>query len=143
MAKASMKLPNEFLEKISRLGNKTDEIVPRVLQAGAEVVEAKVRSNLQSAIGSGTAGESRSTGELVDSLGISPAKVDKNGNHDIKVGFREPRKDGSSNAMVANILEHGSSKQPARPFLRPARTATRKPAIEAMTAHLEKELQNV
>ena len=57
--------------------------------------------------------------------------------------FREPRKDGSSNAMVANILEHGSSKQPARPFLRPARTATRKPAIEAMTAHLEKELQNV
>ena len=143
MAKASMKLPNEFMEKISRLGNKTDEIVPRVLQAGAEVVEAKVRSNLQSAIGSGTAGESRSTGELVGSLGISPAKVDKNGNHDIKVGVREPRKDGSSNAMVANILEHGSSKQPARPFLKPARTSTRKPAIEAMTAQLEKELQNV
>jgi len=143
MARVNMKLPDDFMNKISRLADKTDEIVPRVLQAGAEVVEAKVRSNLQSAIGSNTQDESRSTGELVGALGISPAKLDHNGNYDVKVGFREPRSDGRSNAMIANILEHGSSNQPARPFLKPARTASRKPAIEAMITQLEKEIDSV
>ena len=31
--------------KISRLADKTDTIIPKVLDAGAEVVESKVRSN--------------------------------------------------------------------------------------------------
>ena len=143
MARINMKLPDDFMNKISRLGEKTDEIVPRVLQAGAEVVEAKVRSNLQSAIGNNTQEESRSTGELLGALGISPAKLDRNGNYDVKVGFREPRSDGRKNAMIANILEHGSSNQPARPFMKPARTASRKPAIEAMIAQLEREIETV
>ena len=135
-------MPDDFMQKLSRLGEKTDEIVPRVLRAGAEVVESKVRSNLQSAIGRDTQEESRSTGELVGALGISPAKLDRDGNYDVKVGFREPRSDGKSNAMIANILEHGTSTQPARPFLTPARTASRKPAIEAMISQLEKEIDN-
>jgi len=143
MARVSAKLPDDFMNKISRLAEKTDEIVPRVLQAGAEVVEAKVRSNLQSVIGKDTKEESRSTGELVGALGISPAKLDRNGNFDVKVGFREPRKDGKSNAMIANILEHGTSNQPARPFLKPARTASRKPAVEAMIEQLEREINSV
>jgi HK97 gp10 family phage protein len=61
----------------------------------------------------------------------------------VKVGFREPRSDGRSNAMIANILEHGTSNQPARPFLKPARTSSRKPAIEAMIAQLEREIETV
>ena len=143
MAKVSVKMPDDFLQKLSRLGEKTDEIVPRVLHAGAEIVESKVRSNLQSAIGRDTQEESRSTGELVGALGISPAKLDQGGNYDMKVGFREPRSDGKSNAMIANILEHGTSTQPARPFLAPARTASRKPAVEAMISQLEKEINNI
>ena len=143
MARVNMKLPDDFLNKISRLGEKTDEIVPRVLQTGAEVVEAKVRSNLQSVIGKDTQEPSRSTGELVGALGISPAKLDRNGNYDVRVGFHEPRTDGRRNAMVASVLEHGSSNQPARPFLAPARTASRKPAIEAMISQLEREIDSV
>ena len=54
MAKVQMKMPEDFLMKVSRLADKTDEIIPKVLEAGAEVVEDKVRSNLQSVIGSGT-----------------------------------------------------------------------------------------
>ena len=38
MAKIEMKMPEEFLLKLSRLGNKTDEIIPKVLEAGGEVV---------------------------------------------------------------------------------------------------------
>jgi len=129
--------------KISRLGEKTDEIIPRVLEAGGEVVLDKVKSNLRSVIGSGTKYESRSTGELAEALGLSPALRDRDGNHNVKIGFSEPRKDGESNAKIANIIEYGKSGQPAKPFLKPAKSASRKPCIEAMKAKLEQELRRI
>ena len=143
MAKGTMKMPEEFLLKISRLGEKTDEILPRVLEAGGEVVEAKVKSNLQAVIGKGTKEESRSTGELVSALGVSSAKQDRNGNFNVKVGFSEPRSDGKSNAMIASVLEYGKSGQPPKPFLKPARTQSRKACIEAMKVKLESEVDGI
>ncbi|WVE13966.1 hypothetical protein VW927_11970 [Enterococcus faecalis] len=47
MAKAIMKMPEDFLMKVSKLESKTDEILPRVLESGAEVVEAKVEPTFQ------------------------------------------------------------------------------------------------
>jgi len=85
MAKATFKMPEDMLKKLSRLGEKTDEIAARVLEAGAEVVVAKVRSNLQSAIGRNNQEESRSTGELVSALGSSPVKVNRDGDFDTKI----------------------------------------------------------
>ena len=143
MAKAVMKMPEEFLLKISRLGEKTDEILPRVLEAGGEVVEAKVKSNLQGIIGSGTKEESRSTGELISALGVSSAKQDRDGNFNVKVGFSEPRSDGKSNAMIASVVEYGKSGQPPKPFLKPAKSSSRKACIEAMKHKLEKEVESI
>ena len=143
MGKATMKLPEEFLLKISRLGEKTDEILTRVLEAGGEVVRAKVKSNLQGVIGKGTQEQSRSTGELLTALGVSTAKQDRNGNFNVKVGFAEPRSDGKSNAMIAGILEYGKSGQPPKPFLKSAKTTSRKPCIEKMKSVLEKEIDQL
>jgi len=143
MAKASFKLPEEFLDRVSKLGNNMDEIVPRVLDAGGEVVLAQVRGNLQSAIGRNTTKPSRTTGTLLGALGVSPAKLDRRGNYDVKVGFNEPRRGGGVNAKIASVLEHGRHGQPARPFLRPARTASRKPAIAAMKAKLEEAIDRL
>ena len=143
MAKATMKLPEDFLLKISKLGEKTDEIIPRVLEAGGQVVEAKVKSNLQSIIGRDTQEESRSTGELIKALGVSPALMDKDGNFNVKVGFSEPRLDGKSNAMIAGVLEYGKSGQPPKPFLKPAKSASRKACIETMKQKLEKEVESI
>lgn len=100
MAKVQVKMPEEFLLKLSRLGEKTDEIIPKVLESGGEIVLEKVMSNLKAVVGSGTKEKSRSTGELVNSLGLSPAKVDRNGNFNVKVGFKEPRRNGESNAKI-------------------------------------------
>lgn len=144
MAKAETKMPEEFLLKLSRLGDKTDDIIPKVLEAGGEVALAKVKGNLSSAVGRGTKEKSRATGELQRSLGLSPAKQKRDGSGwDIKVGFAEPRSDGGSNAKIANILEYGKHGQPARPFLKPARTQSRKPAIEAMKARFEQEVEGL
>jgi HK97 gp10 family phage protein len=137
-------MPEDFLDRLSRLENKTEAIIPKVLEAGGNVVLAKVRGNLQAVIGRGLKTKSRSTGELVSALGLSPAKLDRNGNFNVKVGFREPRRGaGNSNAMLGNILEYGKHGQPPKPFLKPARAASRTQAIEAMKRKLEEEVGNV
>lgn len=143
MAKAAFKMPDEFLLKLSRLGEKTDEIIPIVLKAGGEVVEEKVKSNLQRVIGNATKEESRSTGELISALGVSSAKQDRDGNFNVKVGFSEPRPDGKSNAMIAGVLEYGKSGQPPKPFLKPAKSASKNACINAMISALEKEVENI
>ena len=143
MAKVQVKMPEEFLLKLSRLGEKTDEIIPKVLESGGEIVLEKVKFNLKAVVGSGTKEKSRSTGELVDSLGLSPAKVDRKGNFNIKVGFKEPRRSGESNAKIANIIEYGKSGQPPKPFLKPARSASRKACIEAMKSRFDQEVENL
>lgn len=143
MAKATFKMPDEFLMKVSKLEERTDEILPRVLEAGAEVVEAKVRSNLRAAIGKGTKDPSRSTGELLSALGTSSAKQDRDGNFNVKVGFSEPRRDGDSNAKIATILEYGKSGQPAKPFLKPAKSASKSACIQAMEQKLTEEIDRI
>ena len=143
MAKATLKMPDDFLMKLSRLGEKTDEIIPRVLKAGGEVVEVKVKNNLQSVIGNGTKEDSRSTGELVSALGVSSARQDRDGNFNVKVGFSEPRRDDKSNAMVAGVLEYGKHGQPPKPFLKPAKTASKKACVDAMIATFEEEVEKI
>lgn len=143
MAKVDIKMPDEFLEKLSKLGAQTDEISERVLEAGGEVVLAKIRSNLSAVVGKDTKVDSRSTGELERSLGISKARVDRNGNHNIKIGFAEPRFDGGSNAKIANILEYGRHGQPAKPFLKPAKSSSKSACEAAMKQKLEEEISKL
>jgi HK97 gp10 family phage protein len=134
MAKCTYKLPEDLLKKLSTLGSKMDEISEVVLEAGGEIVLDKVKSNLEGSL----SGES--SGELVSSLGLSGVRIDRNGNSNIKIGFSEPRKDGGSNAMVANVIEYGKHGQPAKPFLKPAKSSSKKQCIEVMTKKLEEEI---
>ncbi len=137
MAKCTYKLPEDFLKKLSSLGSHMDEVSEKVLQAGGEVVLQKTRSNLISVL----SGES--SGELVSALGLSGVRLDRDGNPNIKVGFDEPRKDGSANAMVANIIEYGKHNQPAKPFLKPAKSQSKSECIDTMVATLEKEIKKL
>jgi HK97 gp10 family phage protein len=137
VAKAYAQMPEEFLAKISALGSKTDEIVPRVLEAGAEVVQKRVKSNLTAAL------SGKSSGQLASALGVSPAKVDRNGNMNVKIGFAENRSDGKSNAMLAGVLEYGKHNQPPRPFLKPAKSAAKAECVETMKAALEREIDSL
>ena len=141
MAKVDIKMPDEFLERISRLGKDFDAVAESVLEAGGEVVLAKAQGNLSGVVGRGTKYDSRSTGELAGAMGLSPAKLDRSGNHNVKIGFAEPRSDGGSNAKLANILEYGRHGQPAKPFLKPAKTQSKSAAISAMQQKFEEEVE--
>lgn len=143
MAKCTVKLPEELLAKLSKLGSNSDAVAERVLKAGSDVVLSKVKSNLSAVIGSGVKFDKRSTGELERSLGVTPVKVDKEGNHNVKIGFSEPRSDGESNAKIATIIEYGKSGQPPKPFMKPAKSATRSACMSAMKRQLEEEVDKL
>lgn len=137
MAKVDVKMPEEFLLKLSKLGANTDTVAEKVLKAGGEVVLKRTQANLSAVIGSGLKYDTRSTGELEASLGLSPAKTDRDGNHNIKLGFSEPRSDGGSNAMLANLIEYGKHGQPPKPFLKPAKSASQAECVRVMSETLE------
>ena len=143
MAKATFSLPDDFIDKLSRLAERTDEIVPRVLEAGGEVVLEQVRQNLQSVVGRDTKYPSRSTGELASALGISPVKVDRNGNFNVKIGFDDPRSGDTSNVMIASIIEYGKHGQPPKPFMKPAMSMAKFASIEIMKQKFATEVDGL
>ena len=143
MSKVDIKMPDEFLLKVSKLGSDFDPVAEKVLKAGGEVVFKRTKSNLSAVIGKGTKHESRSTGELEKALGVTSVRLDRNGNHNIKIGFSEPRPDGESNAKIANILEYGKHGQPAKPFLKPARSASKSECISVMKSTFEEEVKKL
>lgn len=143
LAKVDIKMPDEFLLKVSKLGSDFDPVAEKVLKAGGEVVFKRTKSNLSAVIGKGTKHESRSTGELEKALGVTSVRLDRNGNHNIKIGFSEPRSDGESNAKLANILEYGKHGQPAKPFLKPAKSASKSECISTMKSTFEEEVKKI
>ena len=138
MAKVTIKMPTEFLDQLTKAAEKTDTAIPKALEAGGKVVFETMKANLSSAIGRDTKYPSRSTGKLLAALGVSPVKLNDEGNYDVKVGFSEDRE--VSNGKLANILEYGKHGQPPKPILKPTRRSSRKPCIEAMQAALKEEL---
>ncbi len=143
MAKCDIQMPDEFLARLKNLGDREDEIAEAALKAGGEVVLSKVQAGLSGAVGHGTKYPSRSTGRLAAALALSRVKTDRNGDHNIKVGFSEPRSGGGSNAKLANILEYGKHGQPANPFLKPAKAASKAAAISAMQKKLQEEVNKL
>lgn len=142
MARITMKLPDEFLKAMSKLGDKFDTVAPKVLEAGGKVVLSQMKSNLSAVVGKDTKYPSRSTGSLEQSLGITPALQDRKGEWNIRVGVGDDKDSkGVPNAMKAQILEYGKSGQPAKPWMKPARSKSRKEAIERMKQVLEQELK--
>lgn len=143
MARVQIKLPNDFIDALDSASSLIDNSAEQVLKAGANIVEPRMRSNLSAAIGSSTKQPSRSTGQLAKALGTAPVKVNSRGDYNVKVGFAENRDDGRANALIANVLEHGRSNQPARPFLAPTRSQTRRAAVTAMKQTLAARIEQV
>ena len=144
MAKATFKLPDDLLEKMSKLGSKYDQIIPKVLEAGAEPAIKKAKNNLSLRIGQGTKYPSESTGELLASLEISKPSQDNKGDWILRVGVPATKDSrGVSNALKAAVIEYGKSGQPPKPWLKPAKSTSKKACIAAMKEKFEKEVEKL
>ena len=82
----TLKLPDDLADRLSNLQKRSDTLVKKALEEGGKVVLKQAQSNLNSVVGKGTKYDSRATGELERSLGLSPVKENGAG-RDIKGGL--------------------------------------------------------
>lgn len=143
MAKMSFKLPEDMLNQMTSFAAKSDEVIKRVLEEGAEPLYITAKEKLASAIGKNTKQPSTAKGELLKSLRTTRPFVDSSGNYGIKVGCEGTDSEGVSNAMKAAILEHGKSNQVARPWLKPSGSKSKKACIDAMKRAFNNEVKGL
>ena len=127
---------DEVMAKLNTLEkSKAEEIFEEAVEDGADIVADKVRANLSGVL-SGT-----STGALLGSLGITPVD-NRDGFINAKVGFDGRDSKGTPNALKASELECGSRRQPARPFMKPAQTATRSAVKAKAKETVERKIES-
>jgi len=128
---------DEFAIALSHLATQSDEIAKKAIFEGANIIADKIKSNLEGVL------SEEATGELVASFGVTPIEKDKNGNWNTKIGFDGYDKDGVANQLKARVLESGSSKQPKRPFVRPAVNATKRQVVDKMGQVIDEEIKKL
>lgn len=137
MAKMTIKGLDKYMTKMENLAqSKAEEFIGEEVRSGADIVADQVRSNLNGVL-SGT-----SSGDLAGSLGITPVD-NRDGYINVKVGFDGVDSNGVPNVLKANILEYGThdDRQPARPFMKPAATATRSTVKAKITKGVERKFE--
>jgi len=146
MAKLDLYIPDDLILKLQELGDRTEEIITKMLDAGGPIAAASVKSELERVVGK--AEDSKATGELVRSIGATPPRPGKDG-YNVKIGFSEPRGgqnpgDGV-NAKVAYLLEYGrrDKSQKPRPFLRAGKRNCERQVQQAMAAVYKEEMKKV
>lgn len=137
MAKMTIRGLDEYALKLSKLGADASKIAKKVVMAGANPVADEIRKNLEKNL----SGSKYSTGDLLDSFGIAPPGVDRQGNTNTKIGFEGYDRKGVPNALKARAMESGTSTQPKRPFVRPAVLKMKKKAIDEMGKTLDSEIK--
>lgn len=151
MPKMQIQLPDGWEDTLALIESDAHDILQEACRAGGEVALEAVRTQLNAVLS-----PEHKNGELAQSLGLTKPGTDAYGDINVKVGFREPRREqgGSmttrkgkrrsyyvkTNAMIANVLEHGRSHQQARPFLAPARRKCKKQVEEAIARKFDEEV---
>lgn len=137
MARMTVMGLDEYALKLSRLGSDAPKIAKKVVRAGANPIADEIRKGLEKNL----QGSPYSEGDLLDSLGITPASEDRKGNTNCKVGFSGYDRKGVPNALKARAMESGTSTQPKKPFVRPAVRRAKKKAIDEMGKALDAEIK--
>lgn len=133
------------------LVSKKGGVVLAALRRGAKVVDLQRKRNLQAAIAHTTDPDKRaSTGLLAKSLTVSRGKQPHGGKGErILLRVRRkvyPGRSGSkptTSLATANLLEYGSSQQPAEPWIRPALLSRAEEAIRTTERELVAGLDKV
>jgi len=160
MARVSFMLSDDFALKISRLETRAEDIAKKAIYAGAKIVADKVAANLD-ALPTDKYRRLKSDEklnvlsaeqkeDLKEGFGITPIKLDKDGNWSAKVGFdgygRYPTKKypkGLPNQLLARSIESGSSVRHKKPFVRPALNAVKNQVQEEMSRVAEEEIKKI
>ena len=162
MARVAFSALGDYTLALERYQSAVDsgKMLERAVAAGAAIVADQIRSNLQALPEEkfrklqpeetfhGLPKNQKQ--DLADSFGLTPIGRDKNGLLHTKAGFdgygSRPTKQyphGVPNQLLARAVESGSSAREKTPFVRPAVDKTKKAAVEAMQAEIDKETKKL
>ena len=160
LAKMTIKGPEEYMSKLSSLGKASTDICKRAVKVGARPVADEMRRSLSSLPEdtfrrldkdekfSGVPGAQKK--DLLDSLGVTPADIDRNGIINTKVGFHgygshktNKYPQGLPNKLLARAIDSGSSVRKKTPFVRKAVSKTKQQSIEEMKASIDNDIREL
>jgi HK97 gp10 family phage protein len=120
--------------------------VRAALRKGAVVILKQAQANLQAATLSQDGDKVQSTGLLLKNLVVTRGKAPKSGNGErylVRVKRKGYGRGDVTTLKTANLLEYGSSNQPAEPWLRPAFSSRAREAILTVEAELLKGIGRI
>lgn len=139
MARMVIKSAKSLSGMLDRLGKDTERIATKAVLAAADPLADGIRRRLQ-----GNLMFSKiSTGDMEKSFGISPVRVNMNGNVDVKIGFSGYDRKRVANQLKARVMERGSRKQKARPFFQPEVNLQRKKIKQIMAQVVADEIEKI
>ena len=167
MAKISIRVGDEWARNLMRLADQADAVAARAVAKGAGILADQVRKNLEGLAEDRhyspqhpeyyflTEGESY-TGipasqkqDLLDALGVTPVKKDRDGDINAKIGFdgygSQPTASypqGLPNPLTARAVESGTSFRPKQPFIRPAIKQAKDKAVAAREDVIAQAVEN-
>lgn len=136
MATISFKGLDEYRDVMMKLQLKTDFIIKPAVYEGAAIVVKEVKKSLDRVT------SSQATGDLKDSIGLSPME-NNNGFINTKLGFEGYDRKGDPNIVKARALESGTSKQQKKPFIRPAVNKVREEAENRMAVVVSEQIEKL
>lgn len=136
MGVLTVELPKSLMDKLDRL-TKASDLPSKMITAGLDVMEPEVKRRLQTSIQN----SKDKNGPLFESLKQSKPRMNSKGEWHGSLYFDGYDERGIPNDRKAMSMEWGTSKQVAKPFLRPAKEAKKSEAEAAMQATFDAEVQ--
>ena len=160
MAKLKFVGLDDYVRKLNRLDADTRKICKRVIYVGADVVADTIRENMLSIRTDDrnfvpenemrTGPRYKELLEMQKAFGITPIKSKGISELDAKLGFdgfnglsTDYWPKGRPNAMVARMVESGTSWMNKQPFIQPAINSSRKFALKLMEKEFQKEIEKI
>lgn len=116
------------VKMLEKLGNEIGPVAEYAVGQAAGVIADSVRDAYEVSL----QGSDYSTGDMMDSFGVTPARQNRDGSIDVKVGFSGYDSKGVPNQLKARARESGTSRQVKRPVFRPAVNRVRRKARDLM-----------
>lgn len=129
MAQFSFDIPDSLTRQLSALEN-VDEIAPKVLNAGMDVLEPELKARAE---------QHKVTGEMAAYISRQPPKK-TDGGHSILTRPRGTDSKGVRNMEKMAYLEYGTSHQRATPVIGPTIAASETKVVSAMEQVFNEEV---
>lgn len=139
MAKMTIKSSKGLSDMLNKLGNDTERIASKAVREAANPLADGIRKRLEGNL----MFSDETTGDLERSFGISPTKVNRDGNVDVRIGFSGYDSKGVANELKARVMESGSSKHKKRPFFRPEVALQRKKVRQIIAQVISDEISKI